>query len=544
MKKKLAVLTLALSAAMMLSFGAFAEDEHTTEDQTLVEHDENACMTGEPYNIIEEQKLTCEQDGIYTYRYKCMVNEGQFHEQVVTVPATGHDWASEQGFAEWGRMTVQPTCTQEGQAIDYCLNCGEEREVYRTIEKLPHVFETKVVDVEANCDHPGKYHLECKYCGTPEVDEKGNIIYYEIPLDTEYHNTHKTWDEWVVEKAPTCAEAGKKVRWCKICGAKEEKELPALEPVFELTKKEVVDCYTARLTWTCKNCGGKVDGHQYTEEKEINSHVFKYTEEYLDEQVEPTCEEDGYRVYKCVYYDEVEGHDGDETAKVKIVDLALGHDWGAWLQRHGVNEQGNEYGYWLRSCKRCGKTQEYVGAEAPAEYGKNGWVNESGKISYYKQDVLQKDMTGVYAYNDGMFFVTEGTIDSGANGLNLNEGTWYFLANGQIQFGHDGFAEYDNNWFMIKDGMLDENANGLYDYDGGKFLFAAGKLRSDVSGLWQNPADGEWYYLADGQVVSHTGVVEYDGAFFYVANGKLASSFNGTIEYDGSTFKVVAGQLY
>ena len=34
MKKKLAVLTLALSAAMMLSFGAFAEDEHTNEDQT------------------------------------------------------------------------------------------------------------------------------------------------------------------------------------------------------------------------------------------------------------------------------------------------------------------------------------------------------------------------------------------------------------------------------------------------------------------------------------------------------------------------------
>ena len=36
----------------------------------------------------------------------------------------------------------------------------------------------------------------------------------------------------------------------------------------------------------------------------------------------------------------------------------------------------------------------------------------------------------------------------------------------------------------------------------------------------------------------------YDGAFFYVRNGELASDYTGTIEYDGATFNVIEGRLY
>ena len=152
--------------------------------------------------------------------------------------------------------------------------------------------------------------------------------------------------------------------------------------------------------------------------------------------------------------------------------------------------------------------------------------------------------TGIVKFEGGEFWVVNGKLASDATGLTIcPDGVFYFLSQGQIQKVSQ-VVEYKGEWFKVIDGKLDETANGLYDYDGGKFLFAAGKLRSDVSGLWQNPADGDWYYLADGQVVSYTGVVEYDGAFFYVANGKLASSFNGSVEYDGATFKVVAGQLY
>ena len=546
MKKKLAVLTLALSAAMMLSFGAFAEatdDSHSGNDDTLVVHTHEGCMAGTP--VYEETKdPTCTSDGYILRRYKCLQPEEgtEIHEDFTVLPALGHTWASEQGFAEWGRMTVAPTCTAPGTAIDYCLTCGEEREVYRNIDKLDHLFETQVIDVETNCDHAGKYHMVCDFCGTPEVDEKGNIIYTEIPRDYDYHNKHpELFDSWITEVEPTCVKDGQKIRFCTVCGAKQIDTIPALGHDYVQSYKRVIDCYTAELTWKCTRCKD-----QYTEEVPVVSHVFKYTDDYIveDESKAPTCEEDGYTVYKCVYYDEVDGHEGDETAKVKIPNLKLGHDWSPWVQRYGVNEQGNKYGYWLHTCQRCGKVEEFVGQNPPEGYGKNGWVAVGDKVSFYEKDILQKDMTGIYEYNGGMFFVTDGTIDNGANGLNLFDGTWYFLANGQFQSAYDGFAEYDGHWFMIENGMLDESANGLYDYNGGKFMFAAGKLRNDVSGLWQNPVDGEWYYLADGQVVSHTGVVEYDGAFFYVVNGKLASGMNGTVKYDGETFEVVAGQLY
>ena len=557
MKRKLAVLTLALSAAMMLSFGAFAEEAtteaeatveaaanegHSNDDGTVVSHDPKACYDESQKVVIKE--ATCTEDGIY--RYPCKYAAGQWHEEII--PATGHAWASVVNpDAPWGEITVAPTCGSEGQAIDYCLNCGITRDVYRTIAPIKHNFVVKVVDVEANCDHAGKWHYECDMCGTPETytegENKGKIKYTEIPLIDNYHDINNTWDEWVVEKAPTCATEGVKVRWCKICGDKEYGTVAKLDHKWELVGDKVLDCYHRKLTYRCMLDGTK-EGHTRTERTEIKAHVFDYTKEPYEVK-KPTCEEDGYRIYRCVYYDTTAGHEGDKDAEVKIVDLATGHNWSAWVQRYAANEQGNKYGYWVRTCKTCKKTEEYVGENPPEDYGKNGWVNEDGKISYYKQDVLQKDMTGVYAYNNGMFFVTEGTIDGGANGLNLNNGTWYFLANGQIQTGYDGFAEYDNNWFMIDNGVLDENANGLYAYNGGTFMFAAGKLRTDVSGLWQDPSDGSWYYLSNGQVATnHTGVVEYDGAFFYVVNGKLASGMNGTVDYDGSTFKVVAGQLY
>ena len=106
------------------------------------------------------------------------------------------------------------------------------------------------------------------------------------------------------------------------------------------------------------------------------------------------------------------------------------------------------------------------------------------------------------------------------------------------------FAEYKGEWFIIVNGMLDEKANGLYEYDGGLFVFAAGKLRKDVNGLWQNPKDGKWYFLANGQVQKVSQVASYNGEFFVIKDGVLDTDYNGTIEFDGKTFNVVKGQLY
>ena len=197
MKKRLAVLTLALSAAMMLNFGAFAEEEtitgavaeevveetaeapaegteetaetpaaaekheYSSEPQTVV-HDEKACTVGEPIEVIK--KPTCTESGLEMY--ECKYNKGQYH-YVVTDPL-GHTWSSSVKKVNWGRITTEPTCQQEGYAEDYCTVCGAVNpdRSPRQIEKTAHRFEKRVVDTPVTCAVDGKAHKVCIYCGT------------------------------------------------------------------------------------------------------------------------------------------------------------------------------------------------------------------------------------------------------------------------------------------------------------------------------------------------------------------------------------------
>ncbi|MCC8103593.1 MAG: hypothetical protein LIP11_15510 [Clostridiales bacterium] len=175
-------------------------------------------------------------------------------------------------------------------------------------------------------------------------------------------------------------------------------------------------------------------------------------------------------------------------------------------------------------------------------------LDSDGVFRYYENGVFTGTYSGVVPYDEGLFFINSSLVDKGANGLCLYEDTWYFVSEGQIQLQHTGLALYDGEWFYITEGILDTEVNGLIPYDGATFLVAAGRLLLDYNGLWLNDVvvggDNQWYFLAAGQVQNVTQVVMYDGEFFYVVNGVLASGYNGTIEYGGVTFLVVAGQLY
>ena len=166
---------------------------------------------------------------------------------------------------------------------------------------------------------------------------------------------------------------------------------------------------------------------------------------------------------------------------------------------------------------------------------------EIHKGTYYLGIEQYGKHTGNYSFE----LAPSSVISGDANGLILYEGEWIFVANGVIQSQHTGLALYDGEWFYINKGKLDTTINRLVEYDGGLFVVAVGRIVREVNGLWQNPADGLWYYIAEGQVQKqYTGAAQYDGSWFYIIEGKLASNFNGTIVYDGATFKVVAGQLY
>ena len=587
MKKTIAVVaTLAMTAALSLT--ALAADHAPALDVTL-EH------AGEESNFEKGKwstKPTCTEDGIW--RYECVETPGTFHE--VIVPATGHTWSSEVDGREWGKVVEEPTCYSEGEAIDYCKVCKEENpNKTRTLEMVDHQWEKKEVEKDfqkATCKSDGyevhTYHNVCKVCGEVQTDDKGK----EIIIAPENENTtwkwtdpgekadkknepHK-WVNWAVEKEATCLEEGSEVRFCTVCGAKQERAIKKLDPKWVVKSSKVLNCYEEETTYTCANCDGKNPDHKKVEVKNVKSHTWA-TKPDKSLSKAATCNAWGYDVYPCTHVStgdsETHKHsDFVKTVKLTNEDLGKqytttireldgytyvpvapnGHEWSAWVKR----STSDNHTYWVRTCKVCKATEETI-TEGDAEPSdpvypavkKNGLVeDEDGVWRLYKDDKVDETFTGIYEYNGGEFYLEKGVLQSKANGLNLVKGTWYFLSQGQVQR-KDGFAEYDNNWFMIDNGELDKDANGLYSYDGGVFLFAAGRLRTDVSGLWQDhygtygPAD-TWYFLADGQVVDFTGVAEYNGSFFVVEKGVFNNNYNGTIDYDGATFNVVNGQLY
>ncbi|MBO4886050.1 MAG: hypothetical protein J5602_12130, partial [Clostridia bacterium] len=163
------------------------------------------------------------------------------------------------------------------------------------------------------------------------------------------------------------------------------------------------------------------------------------------------------------------------------------------------------------------------------------------------QTMFPADFVGFAEYDGGLFFAGNGYVVSDANGLVQdpnNPSVWYFCANGQAQLQYSGLAEYGGQWFYLENGVCDTTRTDVVSYDGGVFIVSAGRLLQEYSGLIQNPTDGLWYFVAQGQVqIQYTGLQLYDGYWFYVIAGRLAVDYTGPVDYDGATFSVVAGMV-
>ena len=164
-----------------------------------------------------------------------------------------------------------------------------------------------------------------------------------------------------------------------------------------------------------------------------------------------------------------------------------------------------------------------------------------------EQTMFPVDFTGFDYYDGGLFFASSGSVVSDANGLVQDPNSpsvWYFCANGQAQLFYTGLAEYGGQWFYLENGICDTTRTDVVSYDGGLFIVSAGRLLQEYSGLIQNPTDGLWYFVSQGQVqAQYSGLQLYDGSWFYVIAGRLAVDYSGPVDYDGATFNVVAGMV-
>ena len=93
---------------------------------------------------------------------------------------------------------------------------------------------------------------------------------------------------------------------------------------------------------------------------------------------------------------------------------------------------------------------------------------------------------------------------------------------------------YENNEFVAK--------SGIVEYEGGQFFVANGVLCSTANGL--NEFGGQWYFLAGGQVqAQQTGLAEYGGEWFYIDKGILDINRRGIVNHDGGQFMIAAGRI-
>ena len=122
------------------------------------------------------------------------------------------------------------------------------------------------------------------------------------------------------------------------------------------------------------------------------------------------------------------------------------------------------------------------------------------------------------------------------------DGSIRYMKDGSWQSAYTGLVCIDGIWYYIENGVWVSDKYGFVEYEGYLFLVANGVL-AQVNGLQMDPNGDNWYFCAEGQVVKHTGLVEYDDEWFYVENGVLDTGLNALVEYDGGLFYVAAGRI-
>jgi hypothetical protein len=303
------------------------------------------------------------------------------------------------------RVIESPDHVFEGPVLDYKPHCYDAEKDAKVPEDQLYTEIVGEGKVEMTFVK-GKIHKECKFCGKIDEDSYEYITvkqYQEMFKAPEYDG--HDWDAWVTEIPATCEKEGKQVRWCKHCGTEESRVYPKLNHstnamaydnygALKLIQHHLVDCFHRYDIFKCELCGkefhgifkdGKfVEGEEFPTETHMypaaveaamknggvidNATYLAWQEDetikdYIVSKVDPKCVEDGKIVIKCIFKDEVAGHDDDDD--VTIVVKQLGHDWIGWVVEHQVGVEGNEFGHWANTCRRCGYTKDFNGNYSP-----------------------------------------------------------------------------------------------------------------------------------------------------------------------------------
>ena len=317
-------------------------------------------------------EATCEVGGTYDEVIYCTVCNKELSRSTVKTEAKGHKWNE-------GKITTQPTCTEEGVKTFECMVCGKTK--IEKVSALGHDWaEDFTVDKEATCEETGLKSIHCKRCDERKeittIPAKGHVkgkvkienateatcevggtydevIYCTVCNKELSRSTVKTeakghkWDNGKITTEPTCTEEGVKTFECMVCGKTKTEKVEALGHDWD-------NDFTVDKEATCEETGVKsIHCKRCDERKEITTIPAKghvAGEKKIENATESTCENGGS--YDEVIYCTV---CGKELSRTTIKTEAKGHKWneGKVTTEPTCTEEGVK----TFECTVCGKTK-------------------------------------------------------------------------------------------------------------------------------------------------------------------------------------------
>ena len=314
--------------------------------------------------LIPEVPADYDNNGMMAH-YKCSrcgkyfdANKNETTYDALVIPALGH---------ELGELIpeVAPNCEESGIAAHYiCSDCGKYFDINKnettlealTIPPLGHEFGEIIQEVSSTCLEEGlAAHYVCSHCGKYFDANKYETTLEELRIAPTGHDYGEPEFEWIANDDGFYEQVIVRFVCLNDSSHVEEFEIePEVNETPPTCEADAILNYYASIEF---------EGEEYFEEKEVvieesaygheyepvfewvqdndgfyisatlklvciydSSHVIIENAEIVSEEVEETCEEDGYIVYTAMAsYDNEEYF--DEKYYV-FYDTALGHEYG------------------------------------------------------------------------------------------------------------------------------------------------------------------------------------------------------------------------
>ena len=271
---------------------------------------------------------------------------GNTLEEPHAIPALGHDWG------EWQEVQ-SPSCTASGTRRHQCKRCGFIDS--ENLDPTGHSWDEGVVTTPATCIEAGEKTYTCTVCQETKTE----------PISALGHD----YDEGVVTTPATCTEAGEKTYTCTRCESTKIETIPATGHTAVKIPGKAATCTETGLTdgSKCSVCDTILE-----QQTEIAALGHDWDEGVVTK--EPTCTEDGTKLYTCQRcgetntetipatghsYEESWNSDGENHWRVCQVCGARGeeaaHSW-KWVVDQEPN--GTQAGKQHQECTVCGARGE------------------------------------------------------------------------------------------------------------------------------------------------------------------------------------------